>query len=188
MAKIVRLDSIEALYNYDVEEPASGTSVHATLIVESFMPDTPVEGEDVLRDDEDVTVVSYVSYRGGKGGISIDLVDLIREPLVWAYSLVLVVGTSVMSGFTNAAGDDLYRLFKGGLQKFMAKRSSPGQICITSEHGAQLEVIVPDMVTEEEIEGLDRLINEKLRSMPKHGYSKMFFSPKRMELTRIYES
>jgi hypothetical protein len=100
---------------------------------------------------------------------------------------VIILGSGLVSGFTGAAGNDLYQLFKGGVKKFMAKRTSPGQICITSDGGARLDIIVPEMITEEEIVGLDKLINEKLRSMPALGYSKMFFSPKRMELTRIYE-
>ena len=185
MAKLIKLDSMQDLYDYYVEEPQEGQRFHATVITDHFSAERPFEGDGILK-EENLTFVEYVA--GGKGAGGIDVVGLIQEPLFWAYNLVIVVAVGaaggVASGFTNAAGDDLYQFLKGSMKKFRAKRAAPGQICIDS-HSGRLEIVVPAQVTEEQIEVLDRLISEKLQSM--NGYSKVMFSPKRGELVTIIE-
>ena len=185
MADKIQLNSFDALQRFEVPEPKDGELFHTTIITNSSSSKERFGNAEILG-EKSLTLVEYPS--GERGGAGIDVVGLLHEPFFWAFTLFQVVAGGVVGGFLQEAGSDLYRFFKGSVKKFIAQQSLPSQIYITySESNSTLIVLVPAMITEEDVDILDGLIMEELKTMSQNSYSRVFFSPKNKALVPIYQ-
>lgn len=163
--------------NFKVPDLKKGEQFHVTVLgYESTINHDFKE----LLDDPHMTFAAFSDGERGGGGGGIDLFMLLKEPLVWGYTILIMVGT----GFLNAAGEDLYNFFKSKLAKPLADQFSPSKLYVR-DRMANLTVIVPAKLEQKKVLLLEPLIMEKLVEMNGKGSATVLFAPEYSTLVII---